>query len=69
MEAKGLRFDFSHPGKVDVETLHQIEDQVNAKIWENISLEENRNALIEEAKAQGAMALFGEKIRRRGTHY
>ena len=61
VEAKGLRFDFSHPGKVDVETLHQIEDQVNAKIWENISLEENRNALIEEAKAQGAMALFGEK--------
>ena len=61
MEAKGLRFDFSHPGKVDLETLHQIEDQVNAKIWENISLEENRNALIEEAKAQGAMALFGEK--------
>ena len=61
VEAKGLRFDFSHPGKVDLETLHQIEDQVNAKIWENISLEENRNALIEEAKAQGAMALFGEK--------
>ena len=52
VEAKGLRFDFSHPGKVDLETLHQIEDQVNAKIWENISLEENRNALIEEAKAQ-----------------
>ena len=61
VDAKGLRFDFSHPGKVDLETLHKIEDQVNAKIWENISLEENRNALIEEAKAQGAMALFGEK--------
>ena len=61
MEAKGLRFDFSHPGKVGLETLHQIEDQINAKIWENISLEENRDALIEEAKAQGAMALFGEK--------
>ncbi|WP_266365570.1 alanine--tRNA ligase [Tellurirhabdus rosea] len=56
-----LRFDFSHFSKVTDEELAQIEQIVNAKIRENIPLDEKRNVPIEEAKNLGAMALFGEK--------
>jgi alanyl-tRNA synthetase len=56
-----LRFDFSHFAKVTDEELKQIEQIVNRKIRENITLDERRNVPIEEAKKLGAMALFGEK--------
>ncbi len=56
-----LRFDFSHFSKVTKEELQQLEDRVNTLIRENILLDENRTIDIEEAKAKGAMALFGEK--------
>ncbi|MEP4532860.1 MAG: alanine--tRNA ligase [Cyclobacteriaceae bacterium] len=56
-----LRFDFSHFSKVTDDEIKQIEQIVNQKIRENISLDEKRNVPIEEAKALGAMALFGEK--------
>jgi alanyl-tRNA synthetase len=55
------RFDFSHFAKVSDEELQQIEHIVNQKIRENILLDEKRNVPIEEAKAMGATALFGEK--------
>jgi alanyl-tRNA synthetase len=58
---KLLRFDFSHFAKMTTDEIRQVEDLVNEKIRANISLEELRNVPIEEAKAQGAMALFGEK--------
>ncbi|MEM7659734.1 MAG: alanine--tRNA ligase, partial [Bacteroidota bacterium] len=58
---QALRFDFSHFEKVSPEVLSQIEDLVNAKIAAGIPLTEYRNIPIEEAKAMGAMALFGEK--------
>ncbi len=55
-----LRFDFSHFGQVKPEELEQIERIVNEKIWESIPVViESKN--INEAKAMGAMALFGEK--------
>ena len=56
-----LRFDFSHFQKVSPQELQEIEQQVNAAIQANYSLEEYRNIPISEAKNMGAMALFGEK--------
>jgi alanyl-tRNA synthetase len=61
VNAKNLRFDFSHFSKVTNEELKQIEELVNANIRESILLNEHRNIPIEEAKSMGAMALFGEK--------
>lgn len=56
-----LRFDFSHFAKMTDEEIAQVEKIVNIKIRENIPLSEQRNVPIEEAKKQGATALFGEK--------
>ena len=56
-----LRFDFSHFSKVSDEELRQVEAFVNAKIEEQLQLVEHRNIPIQQAMAQGAMALFGEK--------
>lgn len=61
VNAKNLRFDFSHFSKVTNEEMKQIEELVNSKIRENILLNEHRNIPIETAKEMGAMALFGEK--------
>lgn len=58
---KYLRFDFSHFEKVSEEDLTKIEQIVNRKIRENIALDEARSLPIAEAKAAGAMMLFGEK--------
>lgn len=56
-----LRFDFSHFSKMTPEEIREVERIVNAKIRENIRLDEQRNVPIEKAKAMGAAALFGEK--------
>ncbi|MCE7043205.1 alanine--tRNA ligase [Dyadobacter sp. CY312] len=56
-----LRFDFSHFSKVTDEELKKIEDIVNAKIRENITLDERRNVPIQQALDLGATATFGEK--------
>ncbi|MBH8569287.1 alanine--tRNA ligase [Microvirga sp. STS02] len=58
---KLLRFDFSHFTKVSDEQLREIEQLVNARIRQQIPLDERRNVPIAEAKTLGAMALFGEK--------
>lgn len=56
-----LRFDFSHFQKVTDEEIRKVEILVGEKIRVNFPLEEHRNMPIAEAKALGAMALFGEK--------
>jgi len=58
---KHLRFDFSHFSKVDADQLQGIEDFVNARIHENLALDEKRNIPMQQAIEEGAMALFGEK--------
>ena len=55
-----LRFDFTHPEALTAEQLEKIEAGVNRNILENYRLNtvlKNR----EQAMAEGAMALFGEK--------
>jgi len=61
VSSKHLRFDFSHFSKVDADQLQEIEDFVNARIHENLTLEEKRNIPMQQAIDEGAMALFGEK--------
>jgi alanyl-tRNA synthetase len=58
---KVLRFDFSHFAAMTPEEVQKVENIVNQKIRENISLDEKRNVPIAQAKECGAMALFGEK--------
>jgi alanyl-tRNA synthetase len=58
---EALRFDFSHFQKVTDEELRQVEQMANAMVRQNIALEEHRNMPIADAKALGAIALFGEK--------
>ena len=59
--ADSLRFDFSHFQKVTPEQLREAEVLANKIIRQDLALEESRHTPIEEAKAMGAMALFGEK--------
>ncbi|NNE54685.1 MAG: alanine--tRNA ligase, partial [Flavobacteriales bacterium] len=56
-----LRFDFSHFSKMTDEELELVEQSVNDMIRANQGLNEHRNMPISEAKAAGAMMLFGEK--------
>ena len=56
-----LRFDFSHFQKVTPEELRRVEHLVNSRIRMAMPLDERRELPIAEAKALGAMALFGEK--------
>ena len=56
-----LRFDFSHFQKVTPEELRKVEHLANAAVRAAIARDEHRNVPIEEARAMGAMALFGEK--------
>ncbi len=61
VDDKRLRFDFSHFQSMTAGEVQQVEDRVNAQIRRNIQLEEEREVPIEEAKASGALMLFGEK--------
>jgi alanyl-tRNA synthetase len=58
---KLLRFDFAHFSKLTEEEILSVEQKVNAKIRENITLTEKRELPIQQAKSMGATALFGEK--------
>ncbi|WP_409526611.1 alanine--tRNA ligase [Nitrincola sp. MINF-07-Sa-05] len=60
VDAERLRFDFSHFEAVTAEQLREIETLVNGQIRLNSAVETEVMSL-DEAKARGAMALFGEK--------
>ncbi|MDC9612819.1 alanine--tRNA ligase [Xenorhabdus khoisanae] len=57
---KYLRFDFSHFEAMKPEQIRQVENLVNEEIRKNSPVVTELMEL-EEAKAKGAMALFGEK--------
>ena len=56
-----FRFDFSHFSKVTDEEIRKVEHMVNSMIRSDYSLEEKRDATMDEAMGMGAIALFGEK--------
>ncbi len=60
VDAERLRFDFAHFAPVEPEEVAAIERLVNAHIRRN-HLVETRLMALDDAKASGAMALFGEK--------
>ena len=60
VQADRLRFDFSHFEAVTKDELRDIERVVNDEIRRNFALNTELMA-IDDAKAKGAMALFGEK--------
>lgn len=60
VEPQRLRFDFSHLGSITPEELAEIERRVNEQIWNALPVTTSLKP-IDEAKAMGAMALFGEK--------
>ncbi len=60
VEAERLRFDFSHFDALTPAQLAEIEALVNEQIRANLPVE-TRLMSADEAKASGAMALFGEK--------
>jgi len=55
-----LRFDFTHPRAMTQEEVQLVEDIVNRRILANDSVTW-RYMKLEEARAEGATALFGEK--------
>ncbi len=59
-DSERTRFDFSHFEAMTSEELKKVEDLVNEKIREAIPVETDVMS-IDEARATGAMALFGEK--------
>lgn len=60
VNSERLRFDFSHFEAISVDQLKAIETLVNDQIRSNSPVVTD-NCNMEEAKAKGAMALFGEK--------
>ena len=55
-----LRFDITHPNKISVKELNEIETIIEKKIDEDIAIKTSVKSL-NEAKKEGATALFGEK--------
>ncbi len=55
-----LRFDFTHHGPVKPESLAEVEAIVNREIWRSLPVTSTEMP-YPDARAKGAMALFGEK--------
>jgi alanyl-tRNA synthetase len=61
VEARRLRFDFTHSQALNPEEIRHVEDIVNAQVLQDSDVVVHSDIPIAEAKARGAMALFGEK--------
>ncbi|KEQ06000.1 alanine--tRNA ligase [Pseudorhizobium pelagicum] len=55
-----LRFDISHPKPLTVEEMQRVEEMANAIVLQNAPVT-TRLMSVDDAIAEGAMALFGEK--------
>jgi len=55
-----LRFDFSHPKPISAEELDEVESYANEIVLQNSPVS-TRLMAVDDAIAEGAMALFGEK--------
>ena len=60
VDSQRLRFDFSHEEAVSNEQVRRIEHLVNQEIFKNTSVS-TQVMSMDDAKAKGAVALFGEK--------
>jgi len=60
VEPDRLRFDFTHFSALTHEELKRVEDEVNSRILDNLTVS-TEEMDIDSAKKQGATALFGEK--------
>ncbi|MEA5083039.1 MAG: alanine--tRNA ligase [Lachnospiraceae bacterium] len=60
VSADRLRFDFTHFTAMTPDEVKKVEDIVNEKIYESLEIEISEKS-IDEARKQGATALFGEK--------
>ncbi len=58
--ADQLRFDFTHYEAITAEQLHQVEALVNEEVLDDLPVTV-KEMPIDEARKEGAMALFGEK--------
>jgi alanyl-tRNA synthetase len=61
VNAKALRFDFTHQKALSAQELKEIECFVNAEILKNSPLKIHENISLKSAKDLGAIALFDEK--------
>jgi alanyl-tRNA synthetase len=55
-----LRFDFTHYTGLKSDEIHALEKHVNERVLSNL-LVETKISTVDQAVAEGAMALFGEK--------
>ncbi|TSC90728.1 MAG: alanyl-tRNA synthetase [Candidatus Berkelbacteria bacterium Licking1014_96] len=68
INSERLRFDFAHPEKLTPEQLKEIEDKVNQIISQKLPVICEETS-VEEAKKQGARALFLDKYQGKVTMY
>jgi alanyl-tRNA synthetase len=58
--AERLRFDFAHPDKMTSDQIRRVEEMVNRQIARDLPVS-FKTMTLEEATADGAIALFGDK--------
>ena len=61
VEPDRLRFDYSHSKPLTAEQIHALEVWVNTRIRRNDDVHIHEDVALDDAKAQGVVALFGEK--------
>ncbi len=60
VDSSRFRFDFTHFASISTDEVNRVEELVNRKICDNLDVT-SHTLPIEEARAAGAIALFGEK--------